>query len=253
MRSYQLCGTPATAPRRLPALYCHTRLSPHRLQPCAHLTRTCGTRATAPRRQPALHVAEPLSPHGRGRVRPYDLCVVRCDRIASPACFPYCRAAQPNKLQPCAHLTTLHACDRTARCQPAFCCAQLSPPRLQPCALTTIWLAFDRPAESAYRSLSRSPTFTGRAVCVHTNYVARLRPHRGVNLPLLSHCLASIGCDVRSSYYVWHALNRTAAPACSSWPHSPALAGCGRALILLIWRADDRIAARRLPYAIVQL
>ena len=117
-----------------------------------------------------------------------------CDRIASPACFPYCHAAQPNKLQPCAHLTTLHACDRTTA--PACLLLRAAEPcRLQSCALTTIWFACDRPAESAYRSLSRSPTFTGRAVCVHANCVARLRPHRGVNLPLLPHRSALIGCD----------------------------------------------------------
>ena len=118
------------------------KLSPRGLELCVQFTR--GTPAAASRSQPALHAAQ-LSPHGHS-----------CASI----------------------LLTWHACDRTA----VSACPRAAE-HVQLCALA---LLCGTPATvrgvSLCSSLPHGSSLSGLAACAHTNYVARLRPHRGVCL-----------------------------------------------------------------------
>ena len=118
-----------------------------------------------------------------------------------------------------------HACDRTA----ASACPLLSPvSALTGCSRELILLcgtlAAAHGASLCPHCRSAHPS-RAAAVCAQTNcrYLACLLPHRGISLPFNRRAAQpSRAAAVRSSY-LWHACDRTAAPACPScrrtaWP-----------------------------------
>ena len=141
VRSYQLCGTPATAPRRLPALYCH----PSRPSQAAAVSSSYYVVRLRPPTAPACAlIAAQLTPRG---LQPCALRLtvdtwLACYRIAASACLLIAAQLSPHGLQPSAHLT----CGTRAtapRHQPALHVdAPLGPHGRSWCAHTTyVWFA----------------------------------------------------------------------------------------------------------------
>ena len=161
----------------------HSRAAqPSRAQPCA-LISLCGTPATV-RGVGLLFIAARLSPLGPSRVRSYQLC-------GTPATAPrrlpalYCHPSRPSQ---------------AAAVSSSYYVVRLRPPT-----------SLCPHCRSAHPSRAA-------AVCAQTNcrYLACLLPHRGISLPFNRRAAQpSRAAAVRSSY-LWHACDRTAAPACPS-------------------------------------